>query len=208
MRRVKQAKRTNAMAAASMLLMLSLFGGGAIAAGTVEQSAPTLADIVNYRQYSDAFASAGQPQREQFPMLAEQGFRRVVYIAFTDNPGALADEDKVVKGLGMEYMHIPVDFTAPLPADFYAFADSMNRQPEKKTLLHCQVNYRASAFSFLYRVIYEDVPVAAAKADLNSVWQPNAVWRDFIFEVLAEHDINPQCPGCDWTPLPPSPPRQ
>ena len=172
-------------------------------AGAAEQTPPTLADIVNYRQYTDAFASAGQPQREQFPLLAESGFQRVVYIAFTDNPGALADEDRVVKGLGMEYMHIPVDFTAPLPADFYAFADSMNRQPEKKTLLHCQVNYRASAFSFLYRVIYEDVSVAAAKADLNSVWQPNAVWRDFIFEVLAEHNIDPQCPTCDWTPPPP-----
>jgi hypothetical protein len=96
-----------------------------------------------------------------------------------------------------------VDFSNPLPSEFYAFADSMQRNTGKKTLLHCQVNARATAFSFLYRVIYEDVPVAEAKADMNTVWQPNEVWRDFIFEVLAQNDFDPNCPGCDWTPRQP-----
>lgn len=169
----------------------------------VEEADSALAEIVNFRQYSDTFASAGQPTREQFSALKENGFERIVYIAFTNNPNAVADEDQVVKGLGMEYMHVPVDFANPLPADFYAFADSMRRDTDKKTLLHCQVNARATAFSFLYRVIYEGVPVATAKADMNTVWQPNPVWRDFIFEVLAQNAISPDCEGCDWTPPPP-----
>lgn len=171
----------------------------------VEEPAQALAGITNFRQYSDSFASAGQPTREQFQAIRDAGFERVVYIAFTNNQNALPDEDQVVKGLGMEYMQVPVDFSNPLPSDFYAFADSMRRDTDKKTLLHCQVNARATAFSFLYRVIYEDVPMAEAKADMNTVWQPNEVWRDFIFEVLAQNDIDPNCAGCDWT-LPP--PRQ
>ena len=73
---------------------------------------------------------------------------------------------------------------------------------DKKTLLHCQVNARATAFSFLYRVLYEEVPVAEAKADMNTVWQPNEVWRDFIFEVMEQSGADPNCEGCDWT-LPP-----
>jgi hypothetical protein len=52
-------------------------------------------------------------------------------------------------------------------------------------------------------VIYEDVPVEQAKADMNTVWQPNAVWRDFIFAVLAEHGKSAECANCDWTPPPP-----
>ena len=169
----------------------------------LEEPAPSLAEITNFRQYSATFASAGQPSREQLSAVAEAGFERVVYIAFTNNQNALPDEDQIVKGLGMEYMQVPVDFNNPLPSDFYAFADSMRRDTSKKTLLHCQVNARATAFSFLYRVIYEDVPVAQAKADMNTVWQPNEVWRDFIFKILAEHDIDPDCAGCDWTPPPP-----
>ncbi|MGI9249743.1 MAG: protein tyrosine phosphatase family protein [Pseudohongiellaceae bacterium] len=183
-----------------ILIMTSLLSYTANAA---EETTSALADIVNLRQYTNTFASSGQPTREQFQTLADNGFKRVVYIAFTNNPGAVADEDQVVKGLGMEYMHIPVDFDNPLPDDFYAFADSMRLNTTKKTLLHCQVNYRATAFSFLYRVIYEAVPVATAKADMNTVWQPNEAWRNFIFRVMAENNKDPNCSGCDWTPPPP-----
>lgn len=172
-------------------------------AWAVDDVDPSLEGIVNFRQYSDNFASSGQPSAEQFAAIAEQGFERIVYIAFTNNQNALPDADQVVKGLGMEYMHVPVTFDNPLPDDFYAFADSMQRNTDKKTLLHCQVNARATAFSFLYRVIHEDVSITEAKADMNTVWQPNEVWRDFIFEVLAQNDISPDCEGCDWTPPPP-----
>ena len=169
----------------------------------LEEANSALADITNYRQYSPVFASAGQPSREQFQILSDQGFERIVYIAFTNNGNAIPDEDQLVKGLGMEYMQVPVDFSNPLPGEFYAFADYMQRNTGKKTLLHCQVNARATAFSFLYRVIYENVSVADAKADMNTVWQPNEVWRDFIFEVMEQNDESPLCADCDWTPPPP-----
>lgn len=169
----------------------------------VEEPPAELEGITNFRQYSATFASAGQPTADQLQAIADQGFERIVYIAFTNNTNALPDEDQIVKGLGMEYMQVPVDFSNPLPDDFYAFADSMQRNTGKKTLLHCQVNARATAFSFLYRVLYEDVPVAEAKEDMNTVWQPNEVWRDFIFEVMAQNDADPNCEGCDWTPPPP-----
>lgn len=185
---------SSAIAAASFL--------GALSANAfaVEPTDPTLADISNFRQYSATFASSGQPTKDQFSAIAENGFERIVYIAFTNNTNALPDADQVVKGLGMEYMHIPVTWDNPLPSDFYAFADSLRRDTDKKTLLHCQVNARATAFSFLYRVIYEGVDIAEAKADMNTVWQPNETWRDFIVAVLAENGMSSECEDCDWTP--------
>lgn len=179
-------------------LTAAVFIGATSVTHAVEPTDPSLADIINFRQYSPTFASAGQPTREQFAAIAENGFERIVYIAFSNNPNALPDADQLVKGLGMEYMHIPVTFNNPLASDFYAFADSLRRDGDKKTLLHCQVNARASAFSFLYRVIYEGVDMTEAKADMNTVWQPNEVWRDFIFAVLAENGLSPECEECDW----------
>tara|TARA_B100000029_G_scaffold96071_1_gene86192 strand:+ start:2439 stop:3017 length:579 start_codon:yes stop_codon:yes gene_type:complete len=183
-----------------VIMSVSIFSSVSLA---LEEPAPALSEVINFRQYSDRFASAGQPTREQYQSIAEEGFERVVYIAFTNNPNALSDADQVVKELGMEYMQVPVDFSNPLPDEFYAFADYMERNRDKKTLLHCQVNARATAFSFLYRVIYDDVSIMDAKTDMNTVWQPNEVWRDFIFEVLAQNNIDPECAGCDWTPPPP-----
>jgi protein tyrosine phosphatase (PTP) superfamily phosphohydrolase (DUF442 family) len=166
----------------------------------LEDSDPALDSITNFRQYSPTLASAGQPTREQFQAVRDAGFERVVYIAFTNSgENAIPEEDTIVKELGMEYLQIPVDFKTPLPSEFYVFADAMRRYPDTKTLLHCQVNARATAFSFLYRVIYADVPVAEAKADMNTVWQPYGPWKDFIFAVLQENQISPNCEGCDWS---------
>ncbi|OGT74504.1 MAG: hypothetical protein A3H44_04090 [Gammaproteobacteria bacterium RIFCSPLOWO2_02_FULL_57_10] len=158
-----------------------------------------MSEILNYREYSPTFASAGQPTREQLQIIRDSGYERVIYIAFSTVGPAIPEEDQLVKALGMDYLHIPVDFNNPTIRDFNAFADAMRREPDTKTLLHCQVNARATAFSFLYRVIYEDVPVAQAKADMNSVWQPNQVWKDFIFDVLAQNGKSAECESCDWT---------
>lgn len=163
-------------------------------------AAAELSEISNYREYSPVFASSGQPSKTELDALAAAEYERIIYIAFSTSGKALENEDDIVKNLGMDYVHIPVIWDAPSNADFYAFADVMQRYPDKKTLLHCQVNYRASAFSFLYRVLYQDVSVAEAKADMNSVWQPNEVWRDLIFSILNENGVSAECEGCNWDP--------
>lgn len=166
--------------------------------GPALAAAQSLSDIRNYKAYSPTFSSAGQPSREQLALLKKEGFERIAYIAFSNSRGAIADEDAIVKELGMDYVQVPVTWDAPTKADFYAFAGAMQREPGKKTLLHCQANFRASAFAFLYRVIYQDIPVAEAKADMNAIWQPNDTWRHLIFEVLADNGISPDCEGCAW----------
>ncbi|MGD2167664.1 MAG: protein tyrosine phosphatase family protein [Gammaproteobacteria bacterium] len=176
----------------NLLALAALYAFAPLAA------AQSLNDITNYREYSSTFASAGQPTQAQLPLVRNAGFERVIYIAFSTDGNAIANEDKLVRDLGMDYVHIPVVWNAPTVADFENFAAVMQRNPEQKTLLHCQVNARASAFAFLYRVLYEDVPVAEAKADMNTVWAPNETWRDLIFDVLDARGVSPLCEGCSW----------
>lgn len=165
----------------------------------VTAAAGELSDIKNYVQYSDTFSSAGQPDREQLELLKQEGFERVVYIAFAGSRGALADEDQVVKELGMDYVQVPVIWESPQKSDFHAFAAAMQSAPGKKTLLHCQANYRATAFAFLYRVLYENVPLAEAKGDMNTIWHPDGAWKELVFGVLEDAGISPHCEGCDWS---------
>lgn len=161
--------------------------------------AAELSEIRNYIEYSPTFASAGQPSNEQLEALPDAGYERIIYIALSNSRGAILGEDAIVKELGMDYVHIPVIWDAPKPAEFYAFAGEMLRDPDRKTLLHCQANFRASAFSFLYRVLHQDVPIETAKADMNTIWTPNEDWTKFIFAVLEENNLSPNCKGCDWT---------
>lgn len=182
------------------MLMKSRVISVLIAALTLSGSllADSLEEIFNYREYSPGFSSSGQPSRDQFELLKKEGFERVVYIAFANSEGAISDEDQVVKDLGMHFAQVPVIWEAPTKADFAMFAAIMQSAPDKKTLLHCQANYRASAFAFLYRVLYQDVPLPQAKADLDSMWTPDGAWKDLLFEILEENGVSPDCEGCDW----------
>lgn len=176
------------------LTALMLFAMPPIATATASD------EIINLRSYSDTFASAGQPTAEQLQTLKDQGYQRIIYIAFSDHKNSLPGEDRLVKSLGLQYVHIPVVWNAPSAADFASFVAAMQAAPDQKTLLHCQVNFRASAFALLYRVIHEGVPLAEAKATMNSVWTPDATWTGFIQDTLRAHKVDPQCSGCDWTP--------
>lgn len=146
--------------------------------------------LSNYLEYSDRFSSSGQPTAAQLELLKDAGFERIIYIAFTDHENALPNEDRLVKALEMEYLQVPVDWAAPAPGDFYLVAGAMHEAPQKRTLLHCQVNYRAAVFSFLYRVIYEGVPLDEARRDLQRVWEPNETWQRYIDTLLAENDVS------------------
>jgi len=153
--------------------------------------------ISNYRSYSARFASSGQPTIDDFKRLKDSGVGRVIYLAFNNNKSAIVDEDRVITELGMEYIHIPIDFNAPKLSQYNTFASIM-KSDNKKTLLHCQVNYRASTFSFLYRVIELNTPIEQAKADLDSVWELNPVWFNFMKSVLIHYSKDYQCEKCDW----------
>jgi protein tyrosine phosphatase (PTP) superfamily phosphohydrolase (DUF442 family) len=156
------------------------------------------AKITNYREYSPTLSSAGQPERGQFEALREAGFERVIFLAFTDHHESIANEDRIVTELGMEYVQIPVVWEQPTRADFAAFTAVMRQEPGRKTLVHCQVNYRASAFVFLYRVLFDDVPMDQAKEAMESVWVPNDTWRAFIFSTLEANGRSPHCDLCLW----------
>ena len=67
-------------------LLLVLAGQLALA---VEETPSALQEINNFRQYSEVFASSGQPTEAQLQAVADEGFERVVYIAFTNNQNAL-----------------------------------------------------------------------------------------------------------------------
>ena len=177
----------------TMLVILFVFTGYSKIA-----HAGDLAELINYREYSETLSSAGQPTEKQLQVVKEADFERVVYLAFSDHHDSLPTEDRMVKDLGMEYVHLPIDWDLPTVNDYTMFAGAMLASPDKKTLVHCQVNFRASSLSFLYRVLQEEVPMDQALEDLNTVWVPNETWKKLIFDVLEKNGRSPHCDACLW----------
>lgn len=142
--------------------------------------ANTLGSIFNYLPVSSMLATSGQPTESQMAAVKSAGFQRVINLAPHGLENSLPDEASLVAGLGMEYVHIPVDFKQPSETDFSVFCRAMTEAKDQKVWVHCAANMRVSAFVYRYRtqVLHEDAAVASR--DLHRIWKPFGVWTDFI----------------------------
>ena len=148
----------------------------------------SIRDVRNFRALDEDLLTAGQPSENQLADAARQGCQVVINLALHDDPRySLKDEAGTVRGLGMDYVHIPVQFTAPAEQDLLAFVAAMDAHRGEKILVHCAANYRVTAFVGLYRVIREGWTSESAFEPLRSVWEPDDVWRRFIAEMLTRH---------------------
>jgi len=138
--------------------------------------------IYNFKKVSDLLACSGQPREGQLLSVADDGYAVVINLGLTDGKYALNDEATSVNSLGLKYYHIPVLFDDPKADDLAKFIDIMHQHPTDKTLVHCAANYRASAFTGLYLLASGELDETAMHAFIEEVWQPDAIWDQFIEE--------------------------
>jgi protein tyrosine phosphatase (PTP) superfamily phosphohydrolase (DUF442 family) len=138
--------------------------------------------ITNFVQITDDVGTSGQPKKDQFKSIADEGFRAVVNLALPTSDHAIAEEGSVVTGLGMSYIHIPVDFSRPTVDDLKTFIGTMEALKGKKVWVHCVVNARVSAFMYLYLKHVRQLDEAAARSPVLEAWQPKMddTWKRFI----------------------------
>ncbi|OGT35150.1 MAG: hypothetical protein A2W28_01980 [Gammaproteobacteria bacterium RBG_16_51_14] len=148
-----------------------------------------LEQIRNYYRMDGHIATAGQPTVDQFHAIKRADFDLVINLALPDSPGAIPDEGDLVRLLGMDYIHIPVDFGAPTFTDLHAFFATVDQHQDKKIFIHCAYNWRVSVFIYLYKRIRQQVAASDALPVLHAVWEPDDTWHRFIQTALAHYHI-------------------
>jgi protein tyrosine phosphatase (PTP) superfamily phosphohydrolase (DUF442 family) len=120
--------------------------------------------------------------------IAAAAFTTIINLALHDDPRySLPDELGTVDSLGLTYVHIPVQFSAPKEADLLAFFEAMDSHRERKLWIHCASNMRVSAFIGLYRVVRQGWDVVCAFDLMRGLWKPNEVWTSFIAAAIERH---------------------
>ncbi len=116
----------------------------------------------------------------------KQILRRELEQRMNRNPRySLRDEAASVRALGLDYVHIPVQFGAPMESDLEKFFAAMDQYASERIWVHCAANMRVSAFLGLYRTLRQGWPEAQAFALMHDIWQPDPVWSRFIASHLA-----------------------
>jgi protein tyrosine phosphatase (PTP) superfamily phosphohydrolase (DUF442 family) len=170
-----------------MRLPLALTAATAIAViAPYANAAPVAPNTV---EITPKLVTAGQPSRETLAKLSAQGFGAVINLAPSTSHNAVLDEPVILNRQSIAFVNIPVDFGRPTDADYDAFAAQMAKLGDRKVLVHCEVNLRASAMVFLYRVIALKEDPDKAYGDVSRVWVPNATWKRYLRDMLAKRGI-------------------
>ena len=143
-------------------------------------------DARNFLRLSESLFSSGMPTPEQLTEAAGSGVQAVINLALPTSEGALADEGPLAEALGMEYVSIPVLWERPTRENLLDFFHAMDAHRGQSVYVHCQANYRATAFIALYRINSLGWKKENALADLRKIWDPAEypTWEQFIEENL------------------------
>ena len=143
-------------------------------------------DIYNFLALSDNLFTGGMPKVDQLTDAAQRGVQIVINLAPHSVPDALPDEEELVTSLGMQYTNIPVIWTTPTKDGLDRFIAVMDENKNKKILVHCQANFRATAFVALYRILRHGWEPNDAMEDMHKIWDAEdyPIWKMFIDENL------------------------
>ena len=144
-----------------------------------------IASIPSFVPLGERLATAGQPSEEQLAAVAAAGFGMVINLGLHDDPSyALRDEAGCVTSLGLEYVHIPVQFSNPTQEALARFSEAMGRAGERKVLVHCRHNKRVPVFVALDRIRRQGWDSTQALDVMKATWTPDATWQRFIDQAL------------------------
>lgn len=160
-----------------------MLAAGPLAAAEIAIEAPNVVTI------SPSLVTSGQPSAKALAKLKAQGFETVIYLAPPTVPDVVRTEPLVVAKQGLTFINIPINFKEPTDRDFENFAAILASQGERKVLVHCQVNMRASSMVFLYRVTRLKVAPDEAASAVTAVWVPQGSWKALIERQLRKHAI-------------------
>jgi len=121
----------------------------------------------------------------QFRDAREAGYEVVINLAPDGLESSLAGEAELLRSLGFEYYHIPVPWNDPKLEYLEQFERIMLETSGKRTLVHCQANYRVTVFFACHAMARLGWSEEQANALVGRVWltpkiENEEVWRDLL----------------------------
>ena len=162
------------------VIATTMLSGPALAQHGDAHAGPTM----NYYRVDASLATGGHLTDGGLEALVADGV--TVVIDLRDKPPEGYGERLAAEGI--EWISVPVAWRSPEVGDFEAFREAMKQHDGAYVLVQCQANYRASAFTYMYRTFEADVPEAEARKAMNVIWEPEDTWAEFIDEVRATYE--------------------
>ena len=157
---------------------------------------PAFADISetrNFYQFEPTVLTSGQPSATQLAEAADDGIEVVINLVPEHEGIFNPKEEEILSAQGIEYIHVPVNWRDPKAEEFQNFLNAMDRVGDRKVLVHCWANARASALVAAHRAIQAPDTKAAELEQLETIWSDVAgydftrdtIWQEYLADNIA-----------------------
>ncbi|MFK7856750.1 MAG: protein tyrosine phosphatase family protein [Granulosicoccus sp.] len=160
----------------------------------VSQVYAEISEARNFYKFSDNILSSGQPKQSHLESASEDGLEVVINIVPSSEAIYNPREKEILEKQGIEYFHTPVNWKSPKESEIRSFLNAMDEVGDRKVLVHCWANARASALIHVYQMTQSSDNAEARYTNLNKVWEEvagyslerNETWKNVIEQYAVE----------------------
>ncbi|MEN9231310.1 MAG: protein tyrosine phosphatase family protein [Thermostichus sp. DG02_5_bins_236] len=145
--------------------------------------------LVGIHSIDNEIFVAGELSLEQLQQASQQGLRSVINLRIPKEKGFLADEPQVVKSLGMEYIHIPVN-PSSLSSELVAQIFEQIDQLAKPILMHCSLGLRSAGIALLRTGVKRGITVEEflqRAEEMGLDFDDRPVVKQFFLDYITQH---------------------
>ena len=111
----------------------------------------------------------------------------VINLALTNASNHLENEDRICLDLGLNYIHIPIDWEMPSAEQCLLVLDLIDHLVQNEIIwIHCAKNKRVSCLMYVYRQFYMNMDMLTSQDLLHEIWEPNETWTGLIHSITLQ----------------------
>ena len=141
---------------------------------------------INQIQFPNNIMTSGQPSLEEYLEICQKGYCAIINLATSQSQQFNSKADHTVIEKGVAYIHIPVSWQLPTLANYRCFEQILQLFDGELVWVHCAINFRVTAFMYIYCVTKLQMPVTEAQQLIERVWRPEPHWQKFIDSLLSK----------------------
>lgn len=142
-----------------------------------------VAGVLNFTQVDATVACGGDTSQDAIAALGAQGFRTVVNLRQSTEPG-VAEEAAAVAAAGMRYVHLPMNPSAPEFETAEQFLATVADPAVQPVYIHCASANRVGAVWAIKRVVQDGWSRDEAIAEAQTIGMKSPVMLDFVQRFL------------------------
>ena len=144
--------------------------------------------ISNYTQVDAVVACGGATETSALEGLKNDGFKAVINLRTATERGANIDENRArAESLGLKYLHIPFNGSAPENKTFDDFLTAIADKSNQPVYIHCASANRVGAVWLAKRVLQDGWSTEKATEEARLIGLSAAPLEKFALQYIAAH---------------------